>query len=465
MRRPGERTTPRGVAALLAALAVSAATLLGWDAGGAGAAEPPAAPPPVVIVVFDALRPDHLGAYGYRARATSPAFDRLARESILFSTARAAAPYTLASVATLLTGRPPDEHNLTTFERTLPPEVATLPRLLAPAGYRSVVASRSGILSGFGIENDFELRFVDPKLTDDVRAFRRAWKDAVGTLSGGGRPWFAYLHFFPPHAPYRPPKGFAVPFAVPDVPGVSGAVAFLQSLDRGETKLDAAAREALLARYDANVRYADHELDDLLAHLRERKVLDTAWLVVTSDHGEAFGEHGRYEHNSTVYDEMLRVPLLVRPPDGLAKGTRVEEPVGLVDVAPTVLAWAAQPVPEALAGRGLPLSESARYAARTRLVTARSASPPEWFAITDGDWKYVRPLAWAPGGAEELYDLTEDAGERTNLAGARPGELARLRAAADRELALQRERAATARALSTMPADTADALRALGYVQ
>ena len=438
--------------------------LFAVPAGGA-AAEPPAVPPPVVIVVFDALRADHLGAYGYRVRPTSPAFDQLARESVLFTTVRAPAPYTLASVATMLTGRTPGEHTLTTFERALPAEVPTLPRLLAPAGYRAMVASRSGILHGFGLENDFELRFVDPKLTDDVRAFRRAWKDALANLSSGGRPWLAYLHFFPPHAPYRPPKGFQVPFAVPDVAGVSGAVAFLQSLDRGEIRLGGDARDALLARYDANIRYADHELADLLGHLRELEILDRAWLVVTSDHGEAFGEHGRFEHNSTVYDEMLRVPLLVRPPGGLGKQTRVEEPVGLVDLAPTVLSWASQPVPVTFAGRMWPLSERARYAARARLVSARSASAPEWFAITDGDWKYLRPLAWAPGGPEELYDLAADPRERSNRAATRTDQLVRLREAADRELAREQEQAAAPQPVQAIPADTADALRALGYVQ
>ena len=246
---------------------------------------------------------------------------------------------------------------------------------------------------------------------------------------------------------------------------MSGAVAFLQSLDRGEARLDGEARDALLARYDANVRYADHELADLLAHLRGLGVLDRAWLIVTSDHGEAFGEHGRFEHNSTVYDEMLRVPLLVRPPDGLAKGIRVEEPVGLVDLAPTVLSWTGQPIPATFAGRMWPLSERAPYAARARLVSARSASAPEWFAITDGDWKYLRPLASAPGGREELYDLAADPRERTNLAATRTDSLGRLREAADRELACEREQAATPRPLRVIPADTADALRALGYVQ
>ncbi|MBK7977675.1 MAG: sulfatase [Deltaproteobacteria bacterium] len=457
------RTLVAGLLALGAAL--SAAARAEGTTPAAHAAETPATTPSVVIVVFDALRPDHLGAYGYRTRPTSPTFDRLAEESVLFATARSSAPYTLASVATILTGRPPDEHTLTTFERALPAEVPTLPRLLAPAGYRSVVASRSGILRGFGIEDDFELRFVDPKLTGDARAFRRAWKEALTTLASGERPWLAYLHFFPPHAPYRPPKGFALPFELPSAAGVSGAVAFLQSLDRGEVKLDDAGREALLARYDANIRVADHELDDLLAYLRGLEVLERVWLVVTSDHGEAFGEHGRFEHNSTVYDEMVRVPLLVRPPGGLAKGIRVEEPVGLVDLAPTVLTWASQPVPTTFAGRMWPLSERARYAARTRPVTVRSASPPEWFAITDGDWKYMRPLAWARGGPEQLYDVTSDPRERNDVAASRPDLLGRMRTAADRELALQREHAATTRPLSAMPADTADALRALGYVQ
>ncbi len=450
-----QRTTGLALASLLAPLAALATE--------AGSGVAPA--PPVVIVVFDALRADHLGCYGYRARPTSPTFDRLAKESIVFDAARAAAPYTLASVATLLTGRPPEEHTLTSFERALPVEVATLPKLLADARYRSMVASRSGILHGFGLEDAFELRFVDPVLTEDLRTYRERWKDAIGSLATDGQPWFAYLHFFPPHAPYRPPKAFTVPFAIPNVAGVSGSVAFLQALDRGEARLDAAGLDALLARYDANVRYADHELADLLDHLEKLGVLDHAWLVVTSDHGEAFGEHGRFEHNSTVYDEMLRVPLLVRPPGGARAGARIGESVGLVDLAPTVLSWANRAVPDAMAGRSLPLAPGARYAARARPVTFRSASPPERFGVTDGDWKYVRLLASADEAAEELYDLHADPHERTNLATARGDVRNRFRVLAETELGRQRASAARQRALDAMPAATNDALRALGYVQ
>ncbi len=423
------------------------------------------APPPVVIVVFDALRADHLGCYGYRARPTSPNFDRLAQESIVFEAARAAAPYTLASVATLLTGRPPDEHTLTSFERALPVEVATLPQLLTDARYRSLVASRSGILHGFGIEAAFELRFVDPALTEDLRTFRKRWKDAIGSLAASNEPWFAYLHFFPPHAPYRPPKAFVVPFAIPNVAGVSGSIKLLQALDRGEARLDAAGLDALLARYDANVRYADHELADLLGHLGTLGVLDHAWLVVTSDHGEAFGEHGRFEHNSTIYDEMLRVPLLVRPPGGTQAGARIREPVGLVDLAPTVLAWANRTPPDAMSGRPLPLAAHARFAARARPLAFRSASPPERFGITDGGWKYIRSLASADDAAEELYDLNADPHERANLATTRSEVRDRFRVLAEAELGRQRASAAPQRMLDAMPAETSDALRALGYVQ
>ncbi len=426
----------------------------------------PGSPPPIVVVVFDALRADHLGAYGYAKRPTSPAFDALARESYVFERVRTAAPYTLASVATLLTGRPPDEHTLIGFDRALPTSIPTLPRMLAPSGYRSLVASRSGILSGFGIEDAFDQRFVDPKLTGDLRAFRRRWKASVTELAAGKSPWFAYLHFFPPHAPYRPPRAFVVPFAVPDVPGVSGAVTYLESLDRGEAHLDPAGLDALTARYDANVRYADHELADLLDFLRPLGVLDRAWVVVTADHGEAFGEHGRFEHNSTVYDEMLRVPLVVRPPGGLREPVRIAEGVGLIDLAPTVLRWARVLAAENLAGRPLPLAGGLEdHRERARPVTSRSASPPERFAITDGHWKYVRALAAADAASEELYDLDADPGERTDLAAGQPARLGVLRAAAQRELELERSRAPEPRFTTAMQPDVAEALRALGYVR
>ncbi|MFN7951252.1 MAG: sulfatase [bacterium] len=455
----------RGLAPLLAAVTLAVGSYGRAEAASAG---PAAVAPPVVIVVFDALRADHLGLYGYRARPTSPTFDRLAGESIVLDDARAAAPYTLASVATLLTGRPPDEHTLTTFERALPRDVPTLPHALASSGYRSLVASRSGILHGFALEDSFELELVDPQLTEDPRAFRSRWKEGIGTLAAGPQPWFAYLHFFPPHAPYRPPKAFTVPFVLPNVEGVSGSIAFLRALDSGATKLGAAALDALVARYDANIRYADHELADLLDHLGKLGVLERAWLVVTSDHGEAFGEHGRFEHNSTVYEEMVKVPLLVRPPGGAQRATRIGEPVGLVDLAPTVLAWAGQPVPAEMAGRPLPLAPGARYAARPRPITLRSASPPVRFGITDGDWKYVRPLddsAASSIASEELYDLAADPRERTNLAGTRGDVLARFRESAAQELARQRAHAAAPRTLEAMPSETGDALRALGYVQ
>src|SRR5262249_20594450 len=146
-------------------------------------------------------------------------------------------------------------------------------------------------------------------------------------------------------------------------------------------------------------------------------------------------------HNSTVYDEMLRVPLLVRPPRGLRGPQRIAEPVGLVDLAPSISTWASVPLPAELAGRPLPVATVFHAGDRARPLTARSASSPERFAIVDRDWKYVRALA-DDGSSDELYDLATDPGEHANRVSQDTDRLLALRAAAQREIDLQRAHAA-----------------------
>lgn len=440
-----------------------------------GCTSPPA-PPNVLLVVIDTLRADRLGAYG-AARPTSPSIDALARQATVFENARSAGPWTVPAVASLLTGLYPSQHGNMGWlpgrrQPVLSADLLTLAEALRDRGYRTqVVSGHPWITPESGLTQGFE-GFVSARArgapVDDGRVTRGALdflrSRAAAAAAGDHGPFFLYVHYMGAHSPYRPSPELQR--------AVLGRVAeltpLLRSLDglRGpayydalntaarEGRLDAADVACLSDLYDAAVRGADAEVGRLAAALRELGLDAGTLVVLTADHGESFLEHGTILHVQNLYDELLRVPLVVRWPGAGAR--RAPEPVSLVDVFATVLEAAGAP-PAPSAGRSLRAPVDARRAL---------------FAEGDGTKRRVKVVRGGlaaiidPGrpARDELYDLSGDPGERVDLAAARTSDLAALR-----RLALD-FRAASAR---TRPApsgeplspEALEALRALGYVQ
>jgi arylsulfatase A-like enzyme len=468
----------------------------------------------ILLVVVDALRADHLGCYGY-TRQTSPNIDRMASEGVLFTRAHSQAPRTKESTASLVTSLYPSTHDVSRLGNVLPESVKTLTEMMRDAGLATALVSANPLVSptfGFGRGADFIyseapsvldrtillrisrtlgtrfafLRWI-PRLmaaTEKLLPTRGATypfagRDAdrlngafLGWLDGlGDVPFFAYLHYMEPHAPYAPPPPFDEMFD----PGYSGSP--VTSYPAGESlmlpfvegaPISAAERVNMVAQYDGSIAYFDREFGELLAGLAARGLSDRTLVIITSDHGEEFYDHHGWGHGQSLYEELIRVPLIVWSPGRLVGGRVVDDVVRHVDLLPTILGAAgAVETLDAPEFEGVNLWAMLRADADlgTELRVFAEVLSGGHFAraLIDGQWKVI----YTKFGASErvmLFDLAHDPGELSDLVGDRRevadamlAELTRLSAAA----------ASRKRESGTMVIDqqTEERLRALGYVQ
>lgn len=432
----------------------------------------PAGPAPgLVLVVLDTLRADRLGCLG-NPRPSSPHLDALAREGVLFEGAVATSSWTLPSMAALLSGRVPTG---AVFDRRLR---RSLVEQLSAAGFETAAFTEGGYVSAaFGLDRGFalfreqegEVRLLGGGATGGGGIERTFARAAAWLRQVGDRPFFLLVHTYEVHAPYRrrhfasgpPPPGLGPTFELSDVVRIR----------RGQLALGRREREYLAALYDGGVLEADRHVGALLAELRRLRLDARTTVAVTSDHGEDLG--GRFprfagDHGHALYEEQIRVPLLLRGPD-LPAGLRIPDPVRLVDLLPTLLDLAGVEVPEGLEGRSLlPLLRGASAPPPdTLLRTTGEAGKPARVGLRTERFKLLvsDPLARPRTPAVELFDLERDPGERENLAAARPAlrdELRqRLEAARVRERAEGPPRYALPEEL---PPELESRLRALGYL-
>lgn len=398
---------------------VSSGSLAGWN---------------LLLVTIDTLRADRVGAYG-SGRGLTPTLDALAARGIRFDRAYTQAPMTLPAHASILTGLIPPAHGVrNNGSFRLDSSHQTLATCLRQAGYRTgafvgafVLDVRFGLNHGFDVYDDHYGTEQGPLTFGFVeRSADRVLDAAAKWILGekGGRastPFFAWVHLFDPHAPYRAPR--------------------MQVADP----------------YDNEVAFTDAEIGRFLRGLDAAGQLDRTLIVVVADHGEALGDHGEATHGLFAYDATLRIPLIIAAPGIRPRVARF--PVSQVDVLPTVLDLVGVPVPPAIQGRSvLDALGGATADDRPIYFEALDANlTRNWAPLTgvvSGEWKYVDlPVA-------ELYDLARDPGETGNLAA---GETARLRTL-QRQLEDLRARV-TDRAAAPVPIDpdTAARLRALGY--
>jgi choline-sulfatase len=393
------------------------------------------APPPkptarnLVLITIDTLRADRVGVYGW-TRARTPVLDALAREGAVFERAYAAAPITLPSHATILTGRYPPGHGARDNGLRVSESAPTLATQLRASGFKTAafVAAfpldhQFGLARGFDVYGDRMPRGSDGRLANE-RPASQVVDEAIGWLStlnvtpSTQHPFFLWVHLFEPHAPYGDPGS-------------------------GRSTSD---------RYDDEIATADREIGRLLAALAP--VRSQTLVVAAGDHGEAFGEHGEFAHSIFVYDTTLRVPLLMSGP-GIRAATRIADPVTLADLAPTAMRALGATMTDvdgvdlapALAGTSL----------APRELYAESFAPLVEFgwaplrALRSGPWKYIA----APKA--ELYDVGKDAGEQSNLVAAE-STIAR---GLDQRVA--RYSPASPPSVAGMSPDAAERLRTLGY--
>jgi len=345
----------------------------------------------VVLVSIDTLRSDHLPVYGARGLAT-PTLDAIAADGVVFERAYSPCPLTLPAHTSILTGLDPAAHGVRnnvgfTLDASKHP---TLAALLKARGYRTGAAVSAFVLRGAtGLASSFEFyddRIDAPAGASAAGAVQRAGPETMrralawlDSLAAG--PFFLFVHLYEPHTPYDPPEPF---------------------------------RSRSASAYDGEIAFADSIVGTLVADLERRGLYDGTLLVVLSDHGEGLGDHGEQEHGILLYREALQVPLVVKLPGSRRRGTRVAEPVGLVDVLPTLAGELGLAPPPGLPGIDLFAGGS-----RARAAERRIFSETMYPRIHLG-WSELRSLVgerhhFIEGVRAELYDVVSDPGETRDL--------------------------------------------------
>jgi arylsulfatase A-like enzyme len=421
--------------------------------------------PDVVVILIDILGADRLGCYGYQ-RPTSPHIDRFAREAVLFENAISSATFTKTSVASLFTALYPFRHGV--YEGTLRKgEVfesdvlarsdRTLAEDLSALGLHTVAWVENGQLRGYmGFDQGFDLYRDQPgdaeTIGSEFSAWRRAW--------AGRTRYFAYLHLLDLHGPYDPGPSFQGRFG-PETEATQGLDheswrVFKRDVNDGELQLTDADLEALSARHDEKLLEVDAQVGRILDDLRASGRWDDTLVVITSDHGEAFGEHGFIAHSKPPYDELVRVPLLVKLPGSRAGGRRVSDMVGLVDVAPTLVELLGGEPRRDVDGRSFAAALEADGDAlepRTHFMEHHA-----FVGVRTERWKYIR----RGGRSSELYDLSADPGEQEECSAQYPDVAARFRAAC--EGALEQRALRTQGERVDVDPETLEQLKGLGYL-
>ena len=388
----------------------------------------------VVICVIDAARADHVGCYGY-PRETTPNIDALARDGIVFEKHFAQFPETRPSTASLFTGQHPDTH-LAYDRRTIDPDSFTLAKGLKAVGYHTVLFSQNEYASPlWGLGAEFDEAYYEPHLKKGGRDIPEIWRpEALLELIGPWvaerppEPFFAYVHFMPPHNPYIGPPDVKHFFADEEPPGTWEApFPFDEVEPELREKVKGRSQTRYVNLYDGNLRYGDWAVGELERLLQEAGVFEDTIFVVTSDHGEAFGEHGYWGHTFSAFDESIHIPLVVRLPGSERIVGRISGLTQSVDVLPTLLGLLDIPYPrEAVQGRSLVPLLSGEEEEVNECVFARAAGKPPSYVVRDHGSLL---LLYEGGKLKGLYDLRRDRRAVDNVIGEEPERAEKLGAA------------------------------------
>jgi arylsulfatase A-like enzyme len=458
---PGDNQTPIGVRLVAPVVRAPGVGEPGADTAATAPPAPVEPRPNLVVYLVDALRSDRLGVYGCE-RPLSPRLDAMAADSIVFTDAVAQSSWTKAAVASIFTGLWPREHGVNGPDDRLPEDLPTLPERLHDAGYRTAaIVANAYVGRPFGFARGFDhFEFIEHTRGRSEVLHERvtAWLDG---LPDDGRPFFLYVHTIDPHAPYAPPPPYLERFAGDVADPSVGEVETVRGLVLGTVDPSPDLTRDLRALYDGEVAANDASFGRLLDELEDRGALDRSVVVFTSDHGEAFGEHGTFTHGLDLYHEVLAVPLVVRLPGGAGGGRRVDATVQHIDLLPTLLSLAGVEGAAELPGAVLLDDDGRPRDVPSRAVLAyldywgRTGAA----AIRDG-WKLIEPLSAAFGIGTELYRLPDDPGESRNLAAVRPVRAGWLLAALDAALVVDRGGERT-----EVDSETRNQLKALGYLE
>ncbi|MCC7172247.1 MAG: sulfatase, partial [Planctomycetes bacterium] len=410
----------------------------------------------VVLFIIDTLRADHLACYGY-PRPTSPRIDELARDGVLFERAIAQAPYTWTSFGSIFTGKYPRAHGLLKMDATQrfdPKRNVTIQQVLDAAGHRTGAFMTGMISNASGLLDGFATYFESTVGRDPVRRaslwsywrselvahalwnkLRRALDPAI--VSNEAIAWlddhandrfFLVVHLFSTHTPYDPPRAY-------DVFETSGAsdldrftTDHARAIEMGQWTPTDGDKARITDLYDGGVLFADAQVGSVVDELARLGVLDETAIVITADHGEAFGENGPFWEHDWMFNTNQHVPLIVRLPGKAGAGPRVPVPVETVDIAPTLVDLLQLPPMADVHGESLmPWARGER----PKTDDFAYCENNYYESIQNAEWKLVRPRAPDPKDPPRLYHLASDPGERRNVAKSKPEALAAMTAALD----------------------------------
>ena len=374
-------------------------------------------PPNLIIILLDAARADHFSCYGYH-RKTTPTIDRLASEGVIFEHAFSQGAYTIISLPTIMASLYPTTHKIRGQNDRLPEEMVTLAEVLSKNGFITGCFSDSPVISlahGYGQGFDhfvelFRLRGnpIDPTATPWFVGKVINWVRSLPS----GKPFFAFLHIMKPHEPYISPPFFMGMFDKNCWRKPQGDVITLSKIDKEELPITKEDLDHIVALYDGGLAYADHQVGRLISNLKRAKLYENTIFIIIADHGEAFREHGRMLHTTTVYDEMIHIPLIIRFPRRFpVKRRRVDSLAQLIDLAPTICElYGIDP-------RKLPFEGKSLLPA---IFGKEEEGDPYIYSmamlgrltVRGGRYKYIYD---GKKGMHLLFDLKGDPGERRNI--------------------------------------------------
>ena len=404
--------------------------------------------PNVLLIVWDTVRDDHVSSDGSH-RTTTPFLDTIAGDLVRFAHASAPAPWTVPSIASMFTGLYPAEHGAVRTTAVLPSHVPVLAEVLRDLGYQTAGFSQNPLVDvaggfgrGFGTFLSHK-ELCGPYARSD-RLLPRAVAKAVRHFTVPGRrtlaavqrwlrerpwpdsPFFVFINFMDAHWPLRPPRAWRRDCALTHTPDGEALLSYTA------IHADVAATQIhqWLALYDAAIGHLDDQVARLFQTLRDRRLLEDTLVIIVSDHGESYGEHGLFGHMFLLYETLLRVPLVVRFPRRAWGGRTCSAPVEILDVHPTILRAAGAPAACTHRGRDLTLALERPTPGRMAFAESSAIEPAFLDALVrrnpryDAAWltqdrrcvrtaryKYIRNAA----GTDELYDLQADPREQDNL--------------------------------------------------
>lgn len=377
-------------------------------------------PHPVILIDIDTLRPDHLGCYGYH-RDTSPTIDRLATEGLLFEWAFAQAPYTPPSQTSILTSLYPHSHRRVSNQDILSEDVTTFAEVMLDNGFVTAAFVDGGFMAPrWGLDQGFQKYVCRPGKKKGLAALGPRIKKWIE--KNANEDFFLLIHTYDVHVSYDPPPPFRETFLKgisPSTPGFEPTAKTMKNLmDRGRIGqtniLTPEDIEYAKALYDGGIRYVDDWLETFVHDLDDLGLMDRATVVVVSDHGEEFQEHGSVLHEK-LYSTVTRIPLIIRPPGGIT-GRRVDQVVESIDLMPTILEMVGLPPPDSgIEGQSLMpwfLAETFDSDVRTGTAFGESHFFGGQEFVIEGNHHLLRSIST---GVVELYDFQTDLSEQVDL--------------------------------------------------